>query len=271
MKSFVVLTTLATLGAVSAQGTDCPAPGSTNAAGDYSCNPAHQYPEGQECALVDGCYFLRETKNPYTPPAQPSATGCPAPGSTSTTGDYSCNPAHQYPEGQECVLVDGCYILHEKAVTTAAPQPTGTSCAAPGTTNAAGGYSCNPAHQYPEGQECVLIDGCYILQEKGATTAAPQPTGTSCPAPGSTSAAGDYSCNPAHQYPEGQECVLIDGCYFLRGTGLPTSHPNGTVPATGTGPVTLPTDHVTAGAGQLSASHLSAFAGLMAAGFYLLV
>ena len=38
--------------------TTCPAPGSTDSQGRYSCNPAHQYPNGQTCELVEGCYFL---------------------------------------------------------------------------------------------------------------------------------------------------------------------------------------------------------------------
>ncbi|KAL9943947.1 hypothetical protein D7B24_002639 [Verticillium nonalfalfae] len=203
------------------------------------------------------------------------ATNCPAPGSTSAAGDYSCNPAHAYPEGQQCVLVNGCYFLRSKAASSTAPKPTGTSCPAPGSTSVVGDYSCNPAHTYSEGLECILVDGCYFLRPQCSSSAAPKPTGTSCPAPGSTSAAGDYSCNPAHKYPEGQQCVLVNGCYFLRSTGTPTGHPNttipATIPATGTKPAVLPTDHVTAGAGALSASRLSAVAGLVAAGFYMLL
>ncbi|KAF3342339.1 hypothetical protein VD0002_g7927 [Verticillium dahliae] len=279
MKSFTVLAALASLGAVSAQTNNCPAPGSTSAAGDYSCNPAHAYPEGQQCVLVNGCYFLR-SKAASSTAAQPSATGCPAPGATSAAGDYSCNPAHAYPEGQECILVNGCFFLRNKAAASAAApmaaasEPTGTSCPAPGSTSAVGDISCLPTQKYSEGLECVLVNGCYLLRPMCSTssTAAPKPTTTSCPAPGSTNAAGEYSCNPAHKYPEGQQCVLMDGCYLLRTTGgVPTTHPNTTVPATSTKPVVLPTNTVTAGAGALSASRLSAVAGLVAAGFYLLL
>ncbi|CRK33993.1 hypothetical protein BN1708_006248, partial [Verticillium longisporum] len=226
MKSFTVLAALASLGAVSAQTNNCPAPGSTSAAGDYSCNPAHAYPEGQQCVLVNGCYFLRNKAASSTAP-----------------------PA-------------------------AASQPTGTSCPAPGSTSAVGDISCLPTQKYSKGLECVLVNGCYLLRPMCGTSssAAPKPTTTSCPAPGSTNAAGDYSCNPAHKYPEGQQCVLMDGCYLLRTTGgVPTTHPNTTVPASSTKPVVLPTNTVTAGAGALSASRLSAVAGLVAAGFYLLL
>src|SRR5688572_28350407 len=104
------------------------------------------------------------------------------------------------------------------------------SCPAPGETNAAGDYSCSPAHEYPDGQLCVLKDGCYYLEGTGAivptTTGSAAPTTTaSCPAAGETNSAGDYSCNPAHEYPDGQLCVLKAGCYYLEGTGaiVPTT------------------------------------------------
>ncbi|CAK1367300.1 unnamed protein product [Cercospora beticola] len=44
-------------------------------------------------------------------------------------------------------------------------------------------------------------------------------TASSCPAPGDKDASGRYSCNPAHSYPDGQYCTLVDGCYFLRTVG----------------------------------------------------
>ncbi|PPJ56578.1 hypothetical protein CBER1_01842 [Cercospora berteroae] len=56
-----------------------------------------------------------------------------------------------------------------------------------------------------------------VAQASGSATAA-QST-PSCPAPGSHDSQGRYSCNPAHQYPAGQICDLVDGCYFLRQPG----------------------------------------------------
>ncbi|GAO15576.1 hypothetical protein UVI_02050090 [Ustilaginoidea virens] len=52
--------------------------------------------------------------------------------------------------------------------------------------------------------------------------AQPQPSaGARCPTPGSTDSQGRYSCNPAHQYPTGQTCQVVNGCYFLmNGSGL---------------------------------------------------
>ncbi|KAF7188153.1 Vacuole-localized protein 4 [Pseudocercospora fuligena] len=267
----------------------CPAPGTTGSDGRYSCNPAHQYPENQFCVESDGCYYLVKqgpgvTATPSstaTAPAYPSSTSaCPAPGTNGPDGRYSCNPAHQYPENQFCILSDGCYYLVNQGPGVSA-TPSGTapsyptasaSCPAPGT-NGTNGYSCNPAHQYPEGQQCQLVNGCYVLTQPGPgvsapagypskpvttvvssfTTVCPSPTtitqngktypvtsattltithcpggctitqappaptstGSSCPAPGATDSMGRYSCNPAHSYPAGQTCVLVNGCYFL--------------------------------------------------------
>ena len=137
----------------------CPAPGTTAADGRYSCNPAHSYPTGQVCSLVDGCYYLRtETPGVYATPsatvslgtpvyftstssAPKSSASCPAAGSTDSQGRYSCNPAHAYPNGQTCELTSGCYFLKYpstsvsvdvpvyrtttvSAITTYCPQPT---------------------------------------------------------------------------------------------------------------------------------------------------
>ncbi|KAH6686934.1 hypothetical protein F5X68DRAFT_208257 [Plectosphaerella plurivora] len=161
-------------------------------------------------------------------------------------------------------------------------MPTMTGCPAPGTTTE-DGYSCNPAHQYPPGELCVLIGDCYFLRGTGLLTsiiggngtatgtAPPYPTGTTadgCPAPGTTTEDG-YSCNPAHQYPDGEECVLIDGCYFLRGTGLLTSGAPVPPIVTGTGaPMPTSTDHVISGAGLLKAASLTSVTGLLAVAVY---
>jgi len=217
------------------QSATCPAPGSTDGQGRYSCNPAHQYPNGQTCNVIDGCYYLCDsngkpifngvsTTATSTQPTQSPA--CPAPGSTDNKGRYSCNPAHQYPNGQTCNVIDGCYYLCDSngkpvsnSVSSAAPTQTPT-CPAPGSTDNQGRYYCNPAHQYPNGQTCNVIDGCYYLCSNGKpisnTVSSAQPTQTpTCPAPGSTDSQGRYSCNPAHQYPNGQTCKAIGGCYFL--------------------------------------------------------
>ena len=161
------------------------------------------------------------------------------------------------------------------------------SCPAPGETNAAGDYSCSPAHEYPDGQLCVLKDGCYYLEGTGAivptTTGSAAPTTTaSCPAAGETNSAGDYSCNPAHRYPN-QVCALIGGCYFLRGLGgnvtYTSVHPLSTkgpaVPTTivissngvpvSTAVVSQPTHVITAGASQLSAAGGLVILGFIAA------
>ncbi|OAA36501.1 hypothetical protein ISF_09948 [Cordyceps fumosorosea ARSEF 2679] len=246
----------------------CAAPGDYDAQGRYSCNPAHQYPNGQSCKTVDGCPLLVDANGNAIVKGQtgssttcdgPAPTGaCAAPGERDSKGRYSCNPAHQYPNGQSCVQIDGCYVLCEGNNTlvtttgtgTGSPQPTGTgSCAAPGDYDAQGRYSCNPAHQYPNGQSCKTVDGCPLLVDangnaivKGQTGSSttcdgPAPTGA-CAAPGERDSKGRYSCNPAHQYPNGQSCVQIDGCYVLcegnntlvttTGTGTGSPQPTGT-------------------------------------------
>ncbi|EGX90382.1 hypothetical protein CCM_06802 [Cordyceps militaris CM01] len=157
-----------------------------------------------------------------------SAADCAAPGAYDGQGRYSCNPAHQYPNGQRCTTVDGCPLLVDASgqpivkstgtsSTVAGAQPTST-CVAPAPTIA------RAAHQYPNGQRCVTIDGCPLLADangqpivKGGSTgtsSAAQPTST-CVAGGSYDAKGRYSCNPAHQYPNGQTCISIDGCPLL--------------------------------------------------------
>ncbi|UNI24503.1 hypothetical protein JDV02_010243 [Purpureocillium takamizusanense] len=264
------------------QSATCPAPGSTDAQGRYSCNPAHQYPNGQTCNVIDGCYYLCDasgkpvinTVTATVTSAQPTqSSACPAPGSTDDKGRYSCNPAHQYPNGQTCNVIDGCYYLcgsdgkpiSNVASSTAAPTQTPT-CPAPGSTDSQGRYSCNPAHQYPNGQTCQVIDGCYYLcgsdgkpiPNTVSSTAAPTQTPT-CPAPGSTDSKGRYSCNPAHQYPNGQTCQVIDGCYFLCGSdgkpidnNPPTAQPTKSSPsATVVNPTRTGVPTITAGAAHV--------------------
>ncbi|ATY61658.1 hypothetical protein A9K55_008103 [Cordyceps militaris] len=237
MRAAAILTLGAGLAAVSAA--DCAAPGAYDSQGRYSCNPAHQYPNGQRCTTVDGCPLLVDASgqpivkstgtSSTVAGAQPTST-CVAPGAYDSQGRYSCNPAHQYPNGQRCTTVDGCPLLVDasgqpivKSTSTAAAQPTST-CVAPGAYDSQGRYSCNPAYQYPNGQRCVTINGCPLLADangqpivKGGSTgtsSAAQPTST-CVAGGSYDAKGRYSCNPAHQYPNGQTCISIDGCPLL--------------------------------------------------------
>lgn len=99
------------------------------------------------------------------------------------------------------------------------------SCAPPGATAASGDVGCDPAKDYPN-EACALIGDCHYLRGLGAivptSTGGAQPTPTaSCPPAGETNAAGDYSCNPAHDYSAQQQaCALIGDCYFLRGLGV---------------------------------------------------
>ncbi|KAK2599052.1 hypothetical protein QQS21_005519 [Conoideocrella luteorostrata] len=213
MKATLVLTALIGAGIVSAA--DCPAPGTTDSKGRYSCNPAHQYPNGQTCPAVDGCYYLTGPDGKLVdnrPPPMPTQTAnCPAPGTTDSQGRYSCNPAHQYPNGQTCVATSGCYYLT--------------------------GPDGKPVNNSPTG------------------SAMPSPTAT-CPAPGSTDSQGRYSCNPAHQYPNGQTCQAIDGCYYLCMNGTPIKNNNGTSTATATGQPPV----VTAGAATLQGAGMLALA-----------
>lgn len=139
---------------------------------------------------------------PATTTANKSA--CPSAGSYNSQKQYGCNPAHTYPQGQTCTLVNGCYILSSKQ-----------SCPAAGTTTSSGQYGCNPANTYPKGQTCTLQNGCYYLVSSNSKQ--------SCPAAGTTTSSGQYSCNPAHTYPEGQACTLQNGCYYLTNTSTITS------------------------------------------------
>lgn len=280
MRTSFVLTIASGLGLAAAE---CPAPGSTDSQGRYSCNPAHQYPNGQSCKTIDGCYYLVDASgkpvdnSPATSassaPAATQTPACAAPGEYDSQGRYSCNPAHQYPNGQSCKDIDGCPLLVDAAgkpivktgTTSAQPSATPTSaCAAPGEYDDKGRYSCNPAHQYPGGQVCKIIDGCPLLCgsdgkpviETSVTSAQPTATQTSaCAAPGEYDSQGRYSCNPAHQYPNGQVCKIIDGCPLLcGGDGKPIATAPATATPTGQPPV------VTAGAAALQGGSALAIA-----------
>ncbi|KAG6097356.1 hypothetical protein E4U30_000741 [Claviceps sp. LM220 group G6] len=228
MKTSLVLSTI--IGAGLAAAAECPAPGFSDSQGRYSCNPAHQYPEGQQCKEIDGCLFLTDAsgkpvinKTTSSGAAQPTSA-CPAPGSSDSQGRYSCNPAHQYPEGQQCKEIDGCLFLCDASgkpviskptsvVTSGAAQPT-SACPAPGSTDSQGRYSCNPAHQYPEGQQCKEIDGCLFLCDANGHPATSQPassgTGPDMPAGSSGAGSGTGPDVP----------VVTAGAAALSGAGL---------------------------------------------------
>ncbi|KAG6124491.1 hypothetical protein E4U12_008194 [Claviceps purpurea] len=130
MKTSLVLSTIVGAGLVAAA--DCPAPGFSDSQGRYSCNPAHQYPEGQQCKEIDGCLFLTDAsgkpvinKTTSSGAAQPTSA-CPAPGFTDSQGRYSCNPAHQYPAGQQCKEIDGCLFLCDANGQPVINQPSST-------------------------------------------------------------------------------------------------------------------------------------------------
>ncbi|EME41007.1 hypothetical protein DOTSEDRAFT_74524 [Dothistroma septosporum NZE10] len=109
----------------------------------YACNPAHQYPEGQQCVSTNGGLTLL-----------PATTSGVAAASTG----FACNPAHQYPEGQQCVSTNGGLTL--------LPATTSFAASAPST-----GFACNPAHQYPAGQVCTEIGGQLTLVTEGSPAA----------------------------------------------------------------------------------------------------
>src|SRR3546814_17707575 len=72
---------------------------------DVCSSDLHQYPNGQTCNVIDGCYYLcdsngKPVSNSVSSAAPTQTPTCPAPGSTDHPGRYSCNPAHQYPNGQ---------------------------------------------------------------------------------------------------------------------------------------------------------------------------
>ncbi|KXT02344.1 hypothetical protein AC578_166 [Pseudocercospora eumusae] len=265
----------------------CPAAGSTDSKGRYSCNPAHKYPEGQTCSLVDGCYFL-VGGNVYTTEVQTAyTTYCPQPTTfthqqttytvtKATTITLPCN--------------GGCTVT--KPATSAPPQYTTPIIVKPkpSETKPAGNYTQPPSYTtkvltelttycpepttFTHGPTTYTVTkattltlpcqgGCTVTVSKppvyttevktAITTYCPQPTTIthqqttytvtkattltlpcqggcvvtktvpvsapsatpSCPVAGSTDKNGRYSCSPAHAYPAGQTCQLVDGCYYL--------------------------------------------------------
>ncbi|KAF2438154.1 hypothetical protein P171DRAFT_437223 [Karstenula rhodostoma CBS 690.94] len=82
-----------------------------------------------EEGFCNGALLSSASSSATAPPATSSAAACPAPGSTDSQGRYSCNPAHQYPSGQECIVVDGCYFLSStvSSVTTSSTTSSTTS------------------------------------------------------------------------------------------------------------------------------------------------
>ncbi|KAL2205908.1 hypothetical protein CC79DRAFT_1369350 [Sarocladium strictum] len=133
MKASTTLSFFFSLAAVSAQGTNCPAPGTKTSSGDVACDPKVEYPN-EACALIGDCYFLRglglltsgtDTATATvtaTSSAASSTTTCPPPGETNAAGDYSCNPAHSYPN-QACALIGDCYFLRGLGLLTNSTVP----------------------------------------------------------------------------------------------------------------------------------------------------
>ncbi|KAJ6437991.1 D-3-phosphoglycerate dehydrogenase 2 [Purpureocillium lavendulum] len=136
MRTQLIFVTLAGVVLAAPPADNCPPAGMTDSRGRYSCNPAHPYPNGQTCDVIDGCYYLSAGGKPvtntvasFTVPvtsAKPTASAtCPAPGSTDNQGRYSCNPAHQYPNSQTCKAIDGCYYLCDANGNPIKNKPTG--------------------------------------------------------------------------------------------------------------------------------------------------
>ncbi|PPJ59451.1 hypothetical protein CBER1_02459 [Cercospora berteroae] len=246
MKSFA---TFAFVGAVAAQANYAqpkgyePQPPTYNAPPSYGQPPVHEQPSTTTkvtppaypttTSKVTPPAYTTTTK--VTPPAYPTTTTesipsyptstCPAPGSYDSQGRYSCNPAHAYPTGQTCKLIDGCYYL-EYPKTTPPTYPTTSKVTPP---------------SYPTTTESKPVE----YPTKSETKPAPYPT-SSCPAPGDYDNKGRYSCNPAHAYPTGQTCKLIDGCYYLeypKTTSTPPKYPTQPPPSYTTKVVT--TDYET--------------------------
>ncbi|KAG6308874.1 hypothetical protein E4U44_003267 [Claviceps purpurea] len=248
MKTSLVLSTIVGAGLVAA--TDCPAAGLTDSQGRSSCNPAHQQAEGRQCKQFDTCHFLCDTSgNPIiSNPTSGAASACPAAGLTDSQGRYSCNPAHKQAEGRQCKQFDACYFLSDTSGKPVISNPTSgaaSACPAAGLTDSQGRYSCNPAHKQAEGRQCKQFDACYFLSDTNGKPVISNPTSvvapgaaqptSACPAPGFTDSKGRYSCNPAHKYPEGQQCKEIDGCLFLCGAdGQPVMNQPGST-ETGSG------------------------------------
>lgn len=200
--------------------------------------------------MSDGCYYLRvpgpgvsasatESAPPYATPS------CPAAGSTGPNGQYACkyvyptsflsshieltlpfSPAHAYPDGQICDMSEGCYYLRQPAPglsTSYSPPMTSTTIVCPGPTTLTHGGMTYPV------TEATTLTVPYAPTQPAAppayTPPSPPPAAYSppapvspvsnCPAAGSTNSNGQYSCNPAHQYPAGQTCVMQNGCPYL--------------------------------------------------------
>lgn len=93
---------------------------------------------------------------------------------SSSSATYACNPAHQYPEGVQCLSTNGALSFVTPSVTATASST---------------GYACNPAHSYPNGASCISTNGALSLV---TPTAAASST--------------VYACNPAHE-----ACATVSG------------------------------------------------------------
>ncbi|EME39457.1 hypothetical protein DOTSEDRAFT_75206 [Dothistroma septosporum NZE10] len=199
---------------ISTEACDCPAPGYTDSMGRYSCNPAHSYPEGQFCDLVDSCYFLRTegpgaSAIPCTSTIEQYTTYCPTPTTiTAYSKTYTVTSATTLTVCPgSCVYTTAS--LPPPEYTTATVSQYTTVCPTPTTVYAHGQtYPVTIASQ----TVTVCPGGCTVTQP-----AMPSGSSYTCPAAGSTDSMGRYSCNPANQYPAGQTCQQVDSCYFLIG------------------------------------------------------
>lgn len=190
----------------------CPAPGMTDYMGRYSCNPAHSYPDGQFCDLVDGCYYLRTegpgvSAVPCTTTVSQYTTYCPTP--TTVTAHKSTYVVTSATTLTVCPgnCVYTTVSLPPPVYQTSTVSQYTTVCPTPTTITTHG--QTYPVTK-PSQTITVCKDGCTVTQP-----AMPSGSAYVCPAPGSTDSMGRYSCNPAHAYPAGQTCKAVDNCYYL--------------------------------------------------------
>lgn len=175
---YLYLTLAAAISCVHAQTTDAASAGSSPIGAvipvGENCDP-----KGTPCALGADCYAVNSMLQPVCGNFQASCT------SDQQCAFNTCNGGF-------------CNGFLSSASSSAPPATTSSACPAPGSTDSQGRYSCNPAHQYPSGQECLLIDGCYFLSSTLPSSASSAPTSAPTAPAGSLSLGEE--CNP-HQEP----------------------------------------------------------------------
>lgn len=148
-------------------------------------------PGGTPCASGADCYAVNSMLQPICGNFQ-SSCKTDAQCAFNTCNDGFCNGLP----------------LSASSVSSSAPAASSSpACAAPGTNDSQGRYSCNPAHQYPAGQQCILVDGCYVLQSTATSSASGAPTSTPT-APAGTVALGE-KCDPSKP----SQCAGGASCY----------------------------------------------------------